>query len=139
VTAPPPLEWTPSLAVGDPDIDDQHRELFRRAARLITALRGGDRAQVPATLAYLEAYVVHHFEGEERLMRELAYPGLAEHAAEHRAFRHEFAVMAADFESRGPTALVALTLHNRLSAWLREHLGGVDLALGRFLAARRGR
>jgi hemerythrin len=131
-----PLEWTAALAVGDEDIDDQHRELFRRAARLIAALRKGDRAEVLPTLAYLEAYVVHHFEGEERLMRELGYSGLTDHAAAHRAFRHEFAEMVADFEARGPTALVALTLHNRLSAWLREHLGGVDLALGQFLAAR---
>jgi hemerythrin len=136
---PAPLRWTADLAVGDADIDDQHRELFRRAERLIAALREGDRAEVLPTLAYLEAYVVHHFEGEERLMRELGYPGLAEHADAHRAFRHAFAEMVADFEARGPTALVALTLHNRLSEWLREHLGGVDLALGRFLAERRRR
>jgi hemerythrin len=134
-----PLEWTPALAVGDPDIDDQHRELFRRAARLIAALRRDDRAAVAPTLAYLEVYAVHHFEGEERLMRELGYAGLAEHAAEHRAFRDELAALAAELEARGATALVALTLHNRLSAWLTEHLGGVDLALGRFLATRRRR
>jgi hemerythrin len=134
-----PLEWSAALAVGDADIDDQHRELFRRAARLIAALREGDRGEVLPTLAYLESYVLHHFEGEERLMRDLGYPGLAEHAAAHQAFREEFAAMVADFDARGPSALVALTLHNRLSEWLREHLGGVDLALGRFLAARRGR
>jgi hemerythrin len=132
------LRWTEALAVGDADIDDQHRELFRRAARLIAALRAGDRAEVLPTLAYLEAYVLHHFEGEERLMRQLGYPGLAEHAAAHRAFREEFATLVGDFDRRGPTALVALTLHNWLSEWLRGHLGGVDLKLGRFLAGRRG-
>jgi hemerythrin len=136
---PAPLRWTPALAVGDRDIDDQHRELFRRAARLVAALRGGDRGEVSPTLAYLDAYVVHHFEGEERLMRELGYPGLAVHAAAHGAFREEFGAMARDFEARGPTALVAVTLHNWLSGWLREHLGGVDLELGRFLSRRRGR
>jgi hemerythrin len=133
----PPLRWTPALAVGDPDLDDQHRELFRRGARLIEALRGGDRGEVVPTLAYLEAYVVHHFEGEERLMREVGYPGLAAHAAAHRAFRDEFAAMVGGLESGGPTVLLALTVHNWLAAWLREHLEGVDLELARFLVARR--
>jgi hemerythrin len=139
VKAPPPLRWTPALAVGDADIDDQHRELFRRAERLIAALREGDRGEVLPTLDYLEAYVLHHFEGEERLMRQLGYPGLDEHVAAHREFREEFAALVGDLDRRGPTALVALTLHNWLSAWLRGHLGGVDLRLGRFLAERRGR
>ena len=134
---PAPLRWTPALSVGDPDIDDQHRELFRRAARLIAALRRGERSAVLPTVAYLEAYVTHHFEGEERLMQTLGYPGLEAHAAAHRQFREDFAELLRMFELRGPTALVALTLHNRLSEWLRTHLCGVDLELGRFLRGRR--
>src|SRR5512134_3985517 len=103
MAAPPgwtPIRWTPALAVGDADIDDQHRELFRRAARLIDALRSGDRGEVLPTLAYLEAYAVHHFAGEERLMRELGYPGLAEHVAAHGRFREEFAAHVREFDER---------------------------------------
>jgi hemerythrin len=71
-------------------------------------------------------------------MRELGYPGLAEHAAAHRAFRDEYAELAKRFARSGPTAYVALTVHNWLSDWLRKHLGGLDLELGRFIAAREG-
>ncbi len=131
------LQWTPSLAVGDEDIDAQHQELFRRAERLIVALRKGDRGEVLPLLAYLDEYVVHHFEGEERLMRELQYPGLDAHAKVHAEFRESFRQIVRDFRRTGPTALVALTVHNWLSDWLRQHLAGVDLELGRFLAARR--
>jgi hemerythrin len=132
------LEWTPALAVGVDAIDAQHRELFRRAEQLIRALRAGDRGEVVPVLAYLEEYAVHHFEAEEKLMRELGYPGLAEHAAAHRAFRDEYAELATRFARSGPTAYVALTVHNWLSDWLRKHLGGLDLELGRFIAAREG-
>jgi hemerythrin len=132
-----PLRWTPALAVGDATIDEQHQELFRRAERLITALRLGQRGEVQPTLAYLEEYAIHHFELEERLMRELRYPGLAEHAAAHKAFREEFAGMMQGYHRAGATAYVALTVHNWLSDWLRGHLGGIDLELGRFLASRR--
>jgi hemerythrin len=131
------LQWTPALAVGIPDIDEQHQELFRRAERLIAALRAGDKREVLPLLAYLDEYVVHHFEGEERVMRELGYPGLEAHAAAHASFRKDFREMVRDFRRTGPTALVALTIHNWLSDWLRQHLGGLDLELGRFLASRR--
>jgi hemerythrin len=131
------LQWTPALAVGIPELDAQHQELFRRAERLIAALRAGDRGEVLPLLAYLDEYVVHHFQAEERLMSEVGYPGREAHAAAHRAFREDFAAFVKDFRRSGPTALVALTIHNWLSDWLRLHLCGVDQELGRFVAARR--
>lgn len=131
------LQWTQALAVGVAELDRQHQELFRRAERLIAALRAGDRGEVLPLLAYLEEYVVHHFEAEERLMRELDYPGLDAHAAAHRAFRVEYGALRDDLRRAGPTALVALTVHNWLSDWLRAHIGGMDQELGKFAATRR--
>ena len=133
----PALQWTSALAVGVPQLDEQHQELFRRAERAILALRAGDRAEVLPLLVYLDEYVAHHFEAEERLMRELGYPGREAHAAAHQAFRADFAAVLRDYRRSGPTALVALTVHNWLSDWLRKHVGGVDVELGRFVAARR--
>ncbi len=88
---PSPIPWTPALAVGVPEIDAQHQELFRRAERLITALRTGDRGEVEPLVRYLAAYAVEHFAAEERYMREIGYPGLDGHRAVHRAFREDFA------------------------------------------------
>ncbi len=130
------LQWTPALSVGVAAVDEQHQELFRRAERLIVALRLGDRGEVLPLLAYLDEYVAHHFEAEEALMRAARFPGLEAHAADHRRFRDDFAAMVRDFGRTGPTALVALTIHNWLSDWLRRHIGGVDRELGQYLAAR---
>jgi hemerythrin len=129
------MQWTPALAVGVPEIDAQHQELFRRAERLVAALRTGDRSEVLPLLAYLQEYVVLHFEAEERLMKRVGYPGQEGHAAAHRAFREDFVAMVDDFKRSGPTALVALTIHNWLSDWLRKHIGGVDTELARFVRA----
>jgi hemerythrin len=134
-----PIQWSPALAVGVPEIDAQHQELFRRAERLVSALRAGDRAEVAPLIRYLGDYVVEHFAAEERFMHEIGYPGLEEHRVLHRAFRDDFAVMLADYERKGPTPLVALTLHNWLSDWLRKHVGGVDVDIGRFTDAKRAR
>lgn len=134
-----PIQWSPALAVGVPEIDAQHQELFRRAERLVTALRVGDRGEAGPLIRYLSEYVVEHFAAEERYMHEIGYPGLEGHRAVHLAFREDLAAMLADYERKGPTPLVALTLHNWLSDWLRRHVGGLDVEIGRFAAAKRAR
>jgi hemerythrin len=132
-----PIQWSPSLAVGVPEIDAQHQELFRRAERLIIALRGGDRAEVTPLVRYLTDYAVEHFAAEERFMREIGFPGLEGHRIAHEVFREEFQAILDDYERKGATPLVALTLHNWLSDWLRRHVGGLDVEIGRFAAAKR--
>ncbi len=134
---PTSLQWSPALAVGVPEIDAQHQELFRRAERLITALRAGDRGEVEPLVRYLTDYVVEHFAAEERYMREIGYPGLEGHRAAHDAFREDLAEMLADYQRKGPTPLVALTMHNWLSDWLRRPTGGLDQEIGRFAEAKR--
>jgi hemerythrin len=133
------LQWSPSLAVGVPEIDAQHQELFRRAERFITALRGGDRAEVSSLVRYLSEYVAEHFSAEERFMHEIGFPGLDEQREAHQFFRDDLAAMLADFERKGATPLVALSIHNWLSDWLRRHVGGLDVEIGRFVAAKRRR
>lgn len=134
-----PIQWSPALAVGVPEIDAQHQELFRRADRLVSALRAGDRGEVAPLVRYLRDYVLEHFAAEERFMHEIGFPGLEGHRAVHLAFREEFAAMVADYERKGATPLVALTLHNWLSDWLRRHVGGLDVEIGQFAAAKRAR
>lgn len=132
-----PIQWSPSLAVGVAEIDAQHQELFRRAERLIAALRAGERSEVESLVGYLTGYVAEHFSSEERFMREIGYPGLDAHRAVHETFREDLAELMADFRRKGPTPLVALTLHNYLSDWLRRHVGGLDVEIGRFAESKR--
>jgi len=131
------IQWSPSLAVGVAEIDAQHQELFRRAERLIAALRTGDRGEVEPLVRYLTDYVAEHFSAEERYMREIGFPGLDSHRAVHETFREDLAEMVADFRRKGPTPLVALTVHNWLSDWLRRHVSGLDVEIGRFADAKR--
>ena len=131
-----PIEWTSSLQVGVEEIDEQHRELFRRAARLVNALKVGDRTEVEPLMRYLSDYVVSHFECEERWMAETEYPGLETHRDTHRRFRDDLREMMREYQRKGPTALVALTVSNWLGDWLRTHIGGPDVELARWLSVR---
>lgn len=129
------LEWTSGLEVGVDEIDEQHQELFRRAERLIHALKAGDRGEVEPLLSYLSDYVLSHFDCEERWMEQVEYPGLEAHRDAHRRFKDDFQEMAREYRRKGPTPLVALTIHNWLADWLRQHIGGSDVALARWLRA----
>jgi hemerythrin len=129
------LEWTSGLAVGVEEIDDQHQELFRRAQRLVLALRAGDRGEVEPLIRYLSDYVVSHFECEERCMARTEYPGLEAHRDAHRRFRDDFGELLREYQRKGPTPLMALTVSNWLAEWLQQHIGGSDVALARWLQA----
>jgi hemerythrin len=130
------LEWTSSLAVGVDEIDEQHQELFRRAERLILALKAGDRSEVEPLIRYLSDYVVSHFDCEERWMARAEYPGLPAHQDAHRRFKDDFAELTREYQRKGPTPLMALTVNNWLAEWLRSHIAVLDVALADWLRAR---
>ena len=132
-----PLEWSPALSVGIEEIDAQHRELFRRAGRLLGAIRNGKRAEIGELVQYLHQYVVTHFGAEESAMREAKYPGYVRHKTEHDRFIADLLDLAEEHGERGD-AFVAARLDRWLNGWLREHVSGTDAELGRFLA-RQGR
>ena len=127
-------QWSQALSIGVEAIDRQHQELFRRAHDLIEALKAGRRSEVGALVEYLGEYAQAHFEAEEALMRKAGYPGLDGHHAHHEEFRGQLASLVADYERKGATPLVTLTLHNWLSDWLRQHVSTADVEVGAFLA-----
>jgi len=129
------LAWTPALAVGVEEIDEQHKELFRRADRLLAAVLAGDRAaEVGRLVAFLQEYAKVHFGAEEQLMHASGYSQLPEHRGEHRWFEEELARLAAELAVAGPTAQLAYALDRHLAGWLRNHVCLTDTALGRYLA-----
>jgi hemerythrin len=120
-----PLRWSEALSIGVPEIDAQHRELFRRVEGLLAAMRANDPG-VLRLVNYLAGHVEVHFRAEEDLMSRLGYPGVAEHVAEHRAFLDEFERLEHAFAQEGATASLVLRLERWLTAWLAEHVSAMD-------------
>lgn len=133
------ITWDPTLKTGIPEIDAQHEELFRRLDALLQAIRGGrSRDEVGRTLAFLEDYVSHHFAAEEGQMQARAYPGLADHRAEHEAFRADLRALEAEFLRDGASASLIIRVNTQLTGWLRSHIYRTDRALAAFLTGAAG-
>jgi len=132
------ITWDPTLVLGVPEIDEQHRELFRRLDSLLEAIRAGQsRTEVGHTLAFLSDYASHHFSAEETLMRDRAYPGMADHQAEHRTFAAELRALQAEYQRDGATASLIIRVNTQLTGWLRTHVYRTDRALADFIRQQR--
>jgi diguanylate cyclase (GGDEF)-like protein/hemerythrin-like metal-binding protein/PAS domain S-box-containing protein len=81
------LTWDVSFASGNAFIDAEHSELFRHSNRLLdlTTQPSMRTQDAHASLLQLVHAVEAHFQHEERILKQVGYPGLASHAARHRA------------------------------------------------------
>lgn len=131
------MRWTESLAIGIPQVDTQHRRLFEQVARLDEDLLAGDRLAVGGALAFLREYALEHFEAEERLMREIAFPEYGEHKAKHDAFVERVLALGQQLEEHGADTLLQLRLQNWIAGWLEVHVSEEDVRIGRHFARTR--
>ena len=80
----PLIEWSNQLAINHEIIDEQHKEMIAMINRLHDCItEPAQRVQFSAQLEQLCNYTMGHFATEERLMRQLEYPHLARHQAQH--------------------------------------------------------
>ncbi|HVP67684.1 MAG TPA: bacteriohemerythrin [Anaeromyxobacteraceae bacterium] len=130
------IPWTPALAIGVPEIDQQHQELFARIDRLVTGIVDGRRGEIEHLLDFLGQYIVKHFGAEERWMIRSAYPEYARHKQEHERFIRDYERMRMEYQEKGPNILVGMRVNNWISEWLKGHISHSDMELGRYLATK---
>lgn len=128
------IVWTPALAVGVNEIDEQHKKLFVMIGNLVKAMETGKgKDEIGNTIKFLEDYVVVHFGHEERLMARHSYPTAATHKAQHAAFVADFVKLKSEIEQQGPSSFTVIQVMQRVTNWLVDHIGKTDKNLGAFL------
>lgn len=132
------ISWDPTLALGVPEIDGQHLELFTRLDAMLEAARSGRTAEeVGRLLGFLGDYVNDHFGAEEALMTVNQYPGYEAHKAEHERFVADFGALLREYLADGASLLLVVRVNARVTEWLRDHIYRTDKALAQFLTAPR--
>jgi hemerythrin len=121
----PLIVWKPEYAVGDRDLDAQHRKLIDLINELHEGMLHGKGAQVlQPVLAELVRYTKSHFANEERYMQAAGFPGFAAHKEQHTSLTKQVEGFVADVQN-GKLAL-SLQISEFLKQWLDQHILGTD-------------
>ncbi|GEM_PF-1138190 len=123
--------WRPSYNLGDPKIDNQHRQLVDLVNCLCAEIcRSSSKNIVEKILVQLVHYAEEHFRDEEELMAHIGYPELQEHTEEHVRLVEE----VFEFKKKYDDGLVSKEdLVNFLKIWLIDHIIGSDLKIKHWL------
>ena len=123
------FKWSSAQSIYLPEIDAEHRALYRLGDELHKALlAGAELPQLKAIVVNLAESMEQHFRHEERLMRAIHYDAFAWHKHQHDAARKKAKALAKRIEG-GDTAATGELL-NFLSDWLRDHMAVADRMMG---------
>ncbi len=131
------LEWKPSLMIGVAEIDAQHEDLFAVARRFMSAVEAREPvSDLEGLFAFLAEYALVHFAAEERVMREVDYPQIAQHLEEHVRFKRQLASLVPQWSSEGASQAVLMALRGFLDLWLAGHVATSDQRIGDHVRSR---
>ncbi|OEH86206.1 hemerythrin [Desulfuribacillus stibiiarsenatis] len=135
------MMWKEKYRIGVPLIDEQHEELFRRVSAFIETVQSqGDwdskLEKVKETLAFMQEYVVSHFNDEEAFQEQINYPDIENHKQSHVQFKDAVAVYANRFENEGLNEELVQEFGGKLVTWLILHVAATDQKLGQFVKSK---
>ena len=119
------FRWSENNEVFLPQVDAEHRDLFRIADELQQAIAGqAVAADVKRHLDTLVAHAEEHFSHEEWLMQSVKYSSYGWHKQQHNTARRRLQVFAPLVES-GESEAAELLL-DFLEGWLQDHISVTD-------------
>ena len=127
--------WDPKYLTGHPEVDRQHKELFRMVNELHQAMieRRGKETLL-RTLDELAKYVVTHFSVEEKMMVSKQYPGYAAHKTIHDKLTKDATEIIDSYKSG--KNILTITLASFLSDWIKHHIEGEDIKMIKFVQSK---
>ena len=126
------FEWNETHAVHVPEVDDEHRQLFRLCDDLQRAMMAGAASsEVQSIVDDLVIHTAKHFSHEEREMRAAGYSLYAWHHRQHHTAR--FSIRVLERRIRRGDRDAAIELLDFLYGWLNDHIRLADRMLGAYL------
>jgi hemerythrin len=130
------FKWNGQYTVYVPDIDTQHKELFKLGAELHRALaQGAPQEKTESLLHDVLEHISVHFAHEEGMMEETGYPSRGWHCKQHQTAGKRAALLLR-YVRKGETAQ-AIEALEFLSNWFRDHTSVADKMMGSYLRNRR--
>ena len=129
------ITFDDNLITGNKTIDEQHKELIDRIQQFVSACESEDaRVKAIKMLGYLDEYTEFHFKEEEKLQKDVDYPGLEEHIKKHEEFRHTIKELY-DYldENEGPDEKFMEQVKINVIDWLFGHIKTFDRSVAEYI------
>ena len=129
------IKWRDSYNTGVEQFDLEHHKLVELIGVMFEVVRGESTKEIVENACKeILSYAEYHFANEEQAMKEVNYPNLEEHIAEHTRLKDEAgkfqAIINYNF-TEGSTEF-----YHFLRNWLVEHILGCDMKYGPCLKTR---
>lgn len=123
------FKWTKANAIFLPEIDAEHRNIFRMAEELHQVVRAGaEAARIQELARPLATAIEEHFAHEERLMRSVSCPDAAWHKSQHDGVRRKIGPAMEELDA-GNVGDVADFIEY-LGRWMKDHMALTDRMMG---------
>lgn len=122
------MEWFLDFSIGEPSLDNHHRELFLLTSRLDDAIQSADMSRLNDIILFLEHYVVDHFSEEETVMRHHDYTGYDLHQSEHDILKFKVGELRKLWDRSVPQAHLIFSIRRTVDA-LMTHIRLVDVGI----------
>ena len=123
------FKWTKAHAIFLPQVDAEHRNLFRMAEELQQAVHAGAKPdRILELMRPFIAAVEEHFTYEERLMRASVCPDFEWHKLQHDTARKRARKTVKELEAGSAEKAPEFVEH--LGKWFRDHMGLTDRMMG---------
>ncbi len=123
------LQWDKRLETGIDEVDNQHKEIFKRIADFgLAILKGKEKSELIKLIGFLNSYAIEHFDAEEKIMRGLHHPEIRKHLEEHDQFRNMCKELAYEYRNKGVDQYLALQTEKKLRKWWENHILKLDMS-----------
>lgn len=125
------IEWKEDFATEDPQIDTQHRQIFRFANKLEALAERDevDQQEIGSLVHFLDNYIQSHFRYEEACMLKRHCPVAKRNRDEHIAFKTFLDSSLEAYHRDGYNQEWARRLYSKLEHWLSNHICQIDAQL----------
>lgn len=130
------LVWDESRhAIGIPSIDREHRGMIALVNELAEAVAHGcDYPLAHQQMGQIFDFVADHFANEEAMMRRHGFPGLEQHAEEHRMLLDKIVTLMETYDPQHADRAVLVTAF--LADCAENHILHEDRAISQYFMER---
>lgn len=137
------MMWKEKYRIDVELIDEQHQELFKRVSDFLQIIQNEDSwedklEQVKETMAFMQEYVVVHFNEEEIYQEQINYPDIEIHKEAHAKFKEGVNDYVKIFEEEGFSKEKIQEFGGKLMTWLIMHVGKMDQKIGEYVKSKGG-